>query len=188
MRSLATSNRRSSSSENSSRTFPLPTWTAVASGMNRLLLSHERVQPLEDGVDMTDGGIQIEHGGEIDVPRDLGIGTDERPEVSLFLPGLHGVSLDEPVCLVPRNAGLDEREQQAVAENESVTRIEVPPHPVRIDDEPLDDPRKAVEHVVEREEGIRDDHPLGRRVRDVALVPERHVLEAGHCGCADDPP
>ena len=45
-------------------------------------------------------------------------------------------------------------------------------------DEAFDEPGEAVEHVVEREERVGDDDALGRRVRDVALVPERDVLEA----------
>ena len=66
MRSLATSSRRSSSSANNSRTFPLPTWIAGASDMNRLLLSDERAEALEHGVEMTDGGIEIEDCVELD--------------------------------------------------------------------------------------------------------------------------
>ena len=50
------------------------------------------------------------------------------------------------------------------------------------DDEPVDEPREAVEHVVEREEGVGDDDPLGARVRDVALVPEGDVLERDERG------
>ena len=63
-------------------------------------------------------------------------------------------------------------------EDEPVRGVEVPAHPLRIDDEPVDDPGEAVEHVVEREERVGNDDPLGRGVRDVALVPERDVLEA----------
>src|SRR5205814_5388216 len=59
IRSLATSSSRSSSRAYSSRTFPLPT-CAVASGMDGLLGSDERVQALEDDVDVTDGGLEVE--------------------------------------------------------------------------------------------------------------------------------
>ena len=34
-------------------------------------------------------------------------------------------------------------------------------------------------HVVERDRGVRQDHPLGAGVGDVALVPQRDVLERG---------
>src|SRR5436190_23384985 len=96
IRSLATSNRRSSSSANNSRTLPLPTWIAGASDMDRLLLSDERVQALEHGVDVADGCFEVEDGVEVDVRRDLRIGRDEGAEVALFLPRLHRVALDEP--------------------------------------------------------------------------------------------
>ena len=54
-------------------------------------------------------------------------------------------------------------------------------------DETVDEPGKAVEHVVEREEGVRNRDALRRGVRDVALVPERDVLESDHRRRADDP-
>ncbi len=81
---------------------------------------------------------------------------------------------------MPRRAAarLDEREQHALAEEEPVARVEIRAHSVRVDDEPFDEPREAVEHVVEGEEGVGDDDALGGRVRDVALVPECDVLEA----------
>ena len=40
--------------------------------------------------------------------------------------------------------------------------------------------REAPQHVVERDEAVGQDDPLDRRVRDVALVPERDVLEGRH--------
>ena len=65
-----------------------------------------------------------------------------------------------------------------MAEDEPVGSLEVRPHPLRVHDQPLDEPCKAVEHVVEREEGVGKDDTLGARVGDIALVPERDVLEA----------
>ena len=59
-----------------------------------------------------------------------------------------------------------------------MARLEVAAHPLGPHDEALDEPGEAVEHVVEREEGVWDGDPLGRGVRDVALVPEGDVLEA----------
>ena len=63
-------------------------------------------------------------------------------------------------------------------EHEPVRAVEVPQHPLRVDDEVVDDPDEAVEHVVEGEERVRDHDPLGRRLRDVALVPERRRSRA----------
>ena len=58
-----------------------------------------------------------------------------------------------------------------------MARLEVLAHPLLADDEPLDEPREPVEHVVDGEERVGQDDALGRRVRDVALVPEGDVLE-----------
>ena len=94
--------------------------------------------------------------------------------------------LDEAVRLVARQPGLDQREQHALREEEAVARLQVRAHPLGQDDEAFDQPGEPVEHVVEREERVRHDDALGRRVRDVALVPERDVLEADLRGGADD--
>ena len=67
-----------------------------------------------------------------------------------------------------------------------MARLEVSAHPLLADDEALDEPREAVEHVVDGEERVGDDDALGRRVRDVALVPERDVLEPDDGRAADD--
>src|SRR4051794_27207303 len=185
IRSLATSNSRSSSIVNSSRTLPLATWTSV-SDMHGLLMCGQGVESFEDGVEMSRVRAEVEGLAQVDPAGDPLVGLDERREVQLLVPGPEGVLLDEPVRLVPRQAGLDEREQDALAEEEAVTRVEVRTHPAGEDDEALDEPRKAVEHVVEREERIRQNDPLGRGVRDVALVPEGDVLETDRRGAADD--
>ena len=52
---------------------------------------------------------------------------------------------------------------------------------------PRHDPREAPQHVIERDEAVRQDDALDRRVRDVALVPERDVLERGHRVAAQQP-
>ena len=73
---------------------------------------------------------------------------------------------------------LDEREQQRAGRRRGRASAQrFARHALGVDDEPVDDPGEPVEHVVEREERVGNDDPLGRRVRDVALVPERHVLE-----------
>ena len=109
---------------------------------------------------------------------DVWIGQDELAEVEPLLPGPHGVALNQSVRLVARETVRHECEQHALAEDEAVRRLDVRPHSLRVDHEPLDEPGEAVEDVVERQEGVRDDDALGARVRDVALVPERDVFEA----------
>ena len=68
-----------------------------------------------------------------------------------------------------------------------MARVEVLAHALGVDDEAVDEPREAVEHVVEGEEGVGDHDALGGRVRDVALVPERDVLEPDLRRPRDDP-
>ncbi len=129
---------------------------------------------------------QIEDLVEIDAARELAVGTDELAEVLLFFRGAQGMALHQPVRLVAGKAGIDECEQEPLAEKEAVTRFEVAPHPLGADDQALDEPGEAVEHVIQCEKGVGDDDTLGGGVRDVALVPEGHVLEADDGGCADD--
>ena len=52
---------------------------------------------------------------------------------------------------------------------------------------PADDAGEAAEHVIERDEAVGQDDALDRRVRDVALVPERDVLERRVAVAADEP-
>src|SRR4051812_32440154 len=111
---------------------------------------------------MTDGCGEIEHRVEIDAAADLRIASDEACKVGLVLPGAHGMALDETVRIVAREPGLDQREEETMTEDKPVARLEIAEHPLGMDDEPFDDPRKSVEHVVEREERIGDDDALGR--------------------------
>ena len=52
---------------------------------------------------------------------------------------------------------------------------------------PGDDAREAAQHVIEGDEAVGQDHALDRRVRDVALVPQRDVLERRHGVGAQQP-
>ena len=108
---------------------------------------------------------------------DFVIGPDELAEVTLLVLGAQGLPLDEPVGGVPLEPGLDEPEQHALAEEQPVSGLEVPKHPLGSDLEALDQPGEAVEHVVERQERVGNDDALCGGVRDVPLVPERDVLE-----------
>src|SRR5205085_1629251 len=101
IRSLATSSSPFSSIVNSSRTFPLATWTSV-SDMRGLLLSVQGMQPLEDGVEMTCVRAEVEGGREVDPPGDPCVRLDECSKVEPLVPRTQGVILDEPVRLVTR--------------------------------------------------------------------------------------
>src|ERR687897_2731094 len=188
MRSLATSSRRSSSSAYSSRTLPLPT-CVPASGMEGLLSSRQGVQALEDNVDVTGVGTEVEdllQRGAVEGRGDLRVGADELGEVLLLLPCAQRGPLHELVRMCALQPALDQGEQQSLAEEEAVACFEVPSHALGPDDELGRKPREAVEHVVERQEGVRNHDALGRGVGDVALVPERDVLEADDRSRAHD--
>src|SRR4029453_13762982 len=167
----------------------------MASGMDGFLLSLsssfcERSQALEQDVHMAKRGAEVEglHERVLAEPRAyLLVGAYELAEVALLVPGGKGVPLDESVRLVPRKAGLDECEQDALAEDEPVRSIEVPTHPRGVDDQALHQPGEAVEHVVERQEGVGKDDAFCARVGDVPLVPQGNVLEPDDRRGTDDP-
>src|SRR5581483_7348342 len=125
----------------------------AGSGMDDRPAADQHPEPLENRVDVLYGRRYVEctlERGSIDAPGDLRVATDERCEIALFVPGPHRVPLHEPVRLATVDARLDEGEQHPVREDEAVGRLEVPQHPRGMDDEPVDDPREPVEHVVER--------------------------------------
>src|SRR5256886_2803528 len=128
--------------------------------MDWYLLVYEGVQTVEDGVDVPDGGLEIEDRIEIEPAGDLRIVPDELGEICLLLPRAHRMALYEPVGVVARQARIDQRQQEAMTEDEPVARFEIPPHSLGIDDEPCDDPGKAVEHVIECEERVGNDDAL----------------------------
>ena len=72
--------------------------------------------------------------------------------------------------------------------HDAARTIQVLAHPIRIDDHAGDDAREPPQHVIERDEAVGQDHALDRRMRDVALVPERDVLEARRLALARTQP
>ena len=144
------------------------------------------MESVEDHVDVACVRAEVERGGEVDPVGDARVRFDQPTEVEAFVPGAQGVPLHQAIRLVAGQPGLDQREQDALREEEAVAPLQVCEHPLGEDDEAFDQPGEPVEHVVEREERVRHDDALGRRVRDVALVPESDVLEADLRGGADD--
>src|SRR5256885_8012591 len=111
--------------------------------MNGLLPVRDGVQTIEDGVDVARVLAEVEDRVErsrVEAPRDLRIAANELGEIELLFPGAHRMALHEPVGLVARQARLDEREQEPLAEVEAAARLEVAQHPLRTDDEPFDQP------------------------------------------------
>src|SRR5205085_10045449 len=111
--------------------------------MNWLLLHCDRVESAEDRVEMLRVRAQIEDRVEIDTRRDLVVGAHELAEVELLVPCAHRITLHEPIRVVTRQACLDEREQNALAEEEEVARFDVPSHPLLSHDKPVDEPGQA---------------------------------------------
>ncbi len=150
---------------------------------------------LEDRVDV--GGVvaEVEKGGEFrgrEGFRHVRVGLQELQEIATLAPHAHGIALHEAIAVLARDALVGERDQHALGVHEAAEAIEIGLHVLRIDDELLDQACCAVEREVERHGRVRSDHAFDRGVRNVALVPERNVLQgrghvaAHHAGEAGD--
>src|SRR5438128_2152313 len=115
--------------------------------MNSFLLPDQPMETLEHRVHVTGVGGEVEDGGEVEAAGQLGICRDDVAERPLLLPCPHGGLLDAYVRLVARKSRLDEREQHALAEEETVARLQVLPHSLRAHHESLDEPGEPFEHV-----------------------------------------
>ena len=78
-----------------------------------------------------------------------------------------------------RLAALHESQEHGLTEHEPVARIEVLLHALRHDHEPVEQSSESTHDVEGQLRGIRQEHPLDRRMRDVSLMPQRDVLESG---------
>ena len=107
------------------------------------------------------------------------IGEDPVTVVAALVPCVHRVSLHQRVGGFARQALLGEFQQQSPAESEPAGQIEVRAHLLLVDDERLHQTREAVQHEVESRRGVGKDDSLDGGVADVALVPERPVLQCG---------
>ena len=111
-----------------------------------------------------------------------------RPEVDPLLPDLHGVALHVArrppgaprPCPPARAAPAGSRRGRRCAPGS-------PPCAPGRRAAPSTMPREAVQREVEGDGGVGADHPLHRGVADVALVPERHVLQRRHRVAAQQP-
>ena len=90
-----------------------------------------------------------------------------------------GSALDEVVGRRAFAAGIDQRQQQPRRCPQTQARSRLRAHPRRVDAQPVDDAGHLHQHVVEQRRRVGQDHPLHRRVADVAFVPQRLVLERG---------
>ena len=89
------------------------------------------------------------------------------------------VSLHQLVGGLARHALAHQRQHHRLAEVEPPRLLQVLAHAGGVDDQAVDQPGGAADHEVGQAGRVGADHPLDRRVRDVALVPERDVLQRG---------
>src|SRR5688572_32166359 len=112
--------------------------------MDWLLPALERGEALEHRVDVAEIGLECEYGLEVDALRDLPVGAGELAQIPVFLRRAGGMPLNEPVGVVAGEACVDEREQESLAREQPARRLEVLAHPVRVDDQSLDEPGEAI--------------------------------------------
>ena len=104
-------------------------------------------------------------------------------EVQVFLPGAHGVRLDEAIGVLAAHAVFDKVEEKLSAEDEAAGGFEIRAHALGIDEQRVDEVGRFGEQVVGERGGVGQDDALGRGVRDVALVPEGDVFEVQLARC-----
>ena len=124
----------------------------------------------------------------------VGVDREQVAQRAALVGGAERGALDDRVGgLAAEPATLDERAEDAAAGVQPEAALDVLEHPLAADDEALDEPGHLHEQVVEQDRRVGQDHPLGRGVADVALVPQRLVLErrlgvaAEQAGEAGDP-
>src|SRR5436190_5358 len=171
--------RRSRSWDTAYRSRTLPERRKVsASGLEAGL---QAVETGDDGGDVAEEGAVVEAGvevGERDPLGDLRIDCEQVAEWRALVCCAERGPLDDRVgSLAAHPAALDEDPEDAAAGVQPEAALDVPAHPFGTHDEPVDEARHPDEEVVEDDGGVGQDHPLGARVADVALVPERLVLE-----------
>ena len=99
-----------------------------------------------------------------------------------------GAALDDRVGLLARQpAVLDQGDQDPRRGVQAQPALDVLAHPLRPDDQPVDQAGHPDQHVVEQDRRVGQDDPLGRAVADVPLVPQRLVLERGQGVAAEQP-
>src|SRR5919205_2008142 len=179
-----------------SRTLPLASSGRSATVGTRCTVAAAAVVPGRrarrsgDGVEAPDDlrgearvGAQVEDRVEVE-PEAAAL--EQRAQRRAGVPRPLGVLLHDAVRLVAPHPRLDEREQRPLREQRAVRELEVRAHAVGVHHEPPDDAQREVLHVVEQDRRVGQDHPLGARVRDVALVPQGDVLDAGLRVAAQD--
>ena len=142
------------------------------------------VEPADELACVPDERARVEDGVEVE----LGCGFGQQvAQVHALAVGALGRLLHHAIGVVARAAGLHQRQQCPLRVERAVGELEVGPHALLMDHHAVHHADGEVLGVVEQRRCVGQRHPLDRRVRDVALVPERHVLEAGLRVAAQEP-
>src|SRR5262245_60794141 len=200
IRSDATSRSRPSSSRYRSRTLPERTYASASGDIAGLLGSYalaggqalgETVQPRHDLWHVPEERRIVEARIQASQRQPLRRHRVDREEVAQGRPLVGRAqrrTLDDRVGLLATEATLvDQRHEHARGRVQPEPAFDVLAHPLRADEQTLDQGRHPDEHVVEDDRRVGQDHALGARMADVALVPERLVLEPG-LGIATEEP
>src|SRR5271156_3024408 len=135
---------------------------------------------LEDGVHGAQLAMQVEGVRErllVEEFADVGVGSDAVLETGFGFPGGHGVSLDPFVRIFARGAAFDQILQKLPRKNQALRGVDVPQHALGKYLHVGDNFCRAVEHVIHQNRRVGEYHALDGTVRDIALVPERDILQ-----------
>ena len=136
--------------------------------------------PRENRIDVLEVIAEVEQRLEFGGAQRLGdvlVGLQQRQELALAAPHRHGVALHQRIGVLARNALLRQRQQHALRMDEAAEPVEVLAHGVGIDEQLVDHVGQSRQREIERDRRVGADHPLDRGMRDVALVPQRDVLQ-----------
>ena len=143
----------------------------------------QAVEPLDDRRDMLQEGRFIEAGVQLterQLRGDRGVHRQQVAQRRSLVGGPQRRPLHDRVGLLARQpAALHQGDEHSRRRVQPQAAGDVLAHPLGPDHEPLDQAGHPHEHVVEDDRRVGQDDPLGARVADVALVPERLVLERG---------
>ena len=138
---------------------------------------------------MSEGPLEVEGGVELAVVEGDGrVGGQHLAQVAPLGGGGRGVALDDAVGVVARDSRGHQGQQDRLAEDEAPGPLgQVGQGAPGVDHQARGQARRLALHVEGEQRGVGQDHPLDRAVRDVPLVPEGDVLEAGPGVAAQHP-
>ena len=96
------------------------------------------------------------------------------------MPHRHSVTLNSRIGFLAAHAFLGQRQKYALRMDEATQPVKVALHVLRINQQLVDDAGQAFQCKVEMDGGIGANATFDGGMRDIALVPQRHVLKGRH--------